>query len=135
MSRQRLADSDLASQARAWKLWAVCNELTAGYSKSADRVHVVTLANMAGMRDDKASAMLREFDRLGVFIWRKDTGTRRKGFLALPSWSEPDATPKPIDPKCWSCGARSLRPYIYMGEDTGTLKCSACGAHNEPPTT
>jgi hypothetical protein len=91
LSRQRLMDSELSGQARAWRLWAVCNELTAGYSKSADRIHVRTLANMADMRDDKASPLLRHFDRLGVFIWRKDQGSRKTGFLALPSWVEPDA--------------------------------------------
>jgi hypothetical protein len=111
LSRQRLMESELSGQARAWRLWAVCNEMTAGYSKSADKIHVVTLANMASMRDDKASGLLYEFDRLGVFIWRKDKGRRSTGFLALPSFAEPDGKAKRSTPKfvCPECGGEGKR--------------------------
>lgn len=130
LSRQRLAESELDGQARAWKLWAVCMERTAGYSKSADRVHVVTLANLAGMRDDKASALLREFDRLGVVVWRKDTGRRSPGFLALPSWVEPDGGPRPSSgPKCPECGGKLRRQTSETSSQTQGWLCAEDDSH------
>ena len=128
LSRQRLMESEeLSGLARAWRLWAVCNELTAGYSKSADRIHVVTLANLAGIRADKASRLLRDFDRLGIFIWRKDAGRKSPGFLALPSWVEPDGKPKPErKPKCPECSSTDVARHTsdLYGVSWVCLDCS-----------
>ena len=126
LSRQRLMDSaELSGLARAWKLWAVCNELTASYSKSADRVHVVTLANKAGIRADKASGLLRDFDRQGIFIWRKDQGSRSKGFLALPSFAEPDGEPRPAKPPKTSKPRCPDHPEVELWLNTGHREDSA----------
>lgn len=94
--------SDLANSPRAWRIWAVCAELTASYSKSADRVYVSTIANLANVRPDHASPVLRQFDAEGIYIWRKDVGRKSPGFLALPSYAEP----KPSAPvgDCPKCG-------------------------------
>jgi hypothetical protein len=127
LSRQRLLDSDLSGQARAWRLWAACNELTTGYSKSSDRVHVRTVASYADVPANRASQLLREFDRLGIFIWRKDVRSHSKGFLALPSWVEPDAVSKPepkADPTCSECGGQI--DYPVDGADTEDFVCLSC---------
>lgn len=86
LSRERLlASPELSGSLRAWRLWAVCMEETASYSKAADRVHAATLAGKAGLRRDKVSEILYAFDAQGVLVWRKDRGSRSPGFLALPS--------------------------------------------------
>jgi hypothetical protein len=36
--------------------------------------------------------------------------------------------------KCHQCQSASLVPKMYMGEDTGMLECTVCGAANEPAT-
>lgn len=76
--------TDLSDSARAWKVWAVCAELTASWSKASDRVHVRTIANRAGLREDKVSPILRAFHEEAVFGWVKDEGKRSAGLLTLP---------------------------------------------------
>lgn len=85
LSRQRLAESELHTSGRAWRVWAACIELTASYSKNAERTTVVEIAALAGIRPARVSPILRDFDRLGVFTWRKDRGRRSPGLLVLPA--------------------------------------------------
>src|SRR3954451_14903563 len=91
-SRSRLVESEeLGDSARAWKIWAACQELTASWSKGSDRVHVATIANMCNLRADKVSPILYKFDEEGIFGWVKDGGSRKPGILSLPSLGEPVA--------------------------------------------
>ena len=68
-------------------------------------------------------------------------GTTRRGgsrsALKVLTWPKRtvDADDRPTTTsgqKCWQCGARSLRPKLHQGEDTGLLECGQCGAANEP---
>jgi hypothetical protein len=70
VSRERLADSDLAGLGQAWRLWAACADATFGYSREADQIYLTTLAKLAGVHRTKAGPLLRRFDELGVFGWQ-----------------------------------------------------------------
>ena len=142
-SRRRLADSDLeflasgrktklATSARSWRVWAVCSELTASWGKGSDRVHVATIANLAGLREDKVSPILRAFDEEGIFSWRKETGRRGKGLLSLPPLSEPEPEsrsekPTPRKPKCFNCQSEDFQAVESgRGSERGVLICQKC---------
>lgn len=105
LSQQRLLHSDLSSLHSAWRVWAACSILTASWSKGSDRVHVVTIANLAGLRPDKVSPILRKFHEQGIFGWVKDTGSRQPGILSLPSLGERELaaprTPREDTERCW----------------------------------
>lgn len=122
LSRQRLAESDLHDIGRAWRVWAACVELTASYSKNAERTTVVEIAALAGIRADKVSPILREFDRLGVFTWRKEEGRRRAGLLVLPS-NTPVGGSK-IDPQAG--------PYLEVEEEPSGLEGPRGGTAPHP---
>lgn len=110
LSRQRLAESELgrSKSPRAWRVWAACIEATASYSKGAERIYVSEIAKTAGMRPDKVSPILMEFDRLGVFGWKKDKGRRSTGFLTLPALDTPQRR---------GSTTPALGPYLGEGEE------------------
>ncbi|MFL5962206.1 MAG: hypothetical protein ACJ757_04870 [Gaiellaceae bacterium] len=117
VSRQRLTDSDeLGDSVRAWKIWAACSELTASWSKGSDRVHVRTIANLAGLRADKVSPILYKFAEQGIFGWVKDQGKRSPGILSLPSLAEPEPE---------SVGA----PKVKLAPKAATV-CTRCDEPN-----
>jgi hypothetical protein len=101
LARQRLQESKaeisdgqrsfrLASSARAWRVFAVCAERTASWSKGSDSVHVRTIAKEAGLPENKVSVILKAFDAGGIFSWVKDDGRYSQGLLSLPSFAAPD---------------------------------------------
>ena len=148
LSRQRLAESEfvlvegngkserrtkLATNSRAWRLWAVCIERTASYSQAADRTYVESLASLTGMRPDKVTPLLRAFDSEGVFVWRKDRGRISKGFLALPSLGGSESEPKQAKAATdWQKRRRGQRTYkdVLPGSQNGSgpMKCASCGS-------
>jgi hypothetical protein len=91
LSRERLANSELARLGQAWRLWAVCVDATFGYAREADQTYVVTLAAAAAGMDRKAAGrLLRQFDELGVFGWKAaPRGSHAISELSLPAlmWS------------------------------------------------
>lgn len=86
LSRERLASSELANSGQAWRLWSACVGATEGYTREADTIYVMTLAQLAGGVDRKAaSQILRRFGELGVMAWKAEPrGSHRISELGLP---------------------------------------------------
>jgi hypothetical protein len=124
-SRRRLTESEeLNGSLRAWKVWAACSELTASWSKGSDRVHVLSIANLADLRPDKVSPILRKFHELGIFGWVKDEGKRSPGILSLPSLGE---KPERAAPAAREGGT----PEIEAPEPEGPFTCGKKGCEVE----
>jgi len=68
-SRRRLAASELATSARAWRLWSVCMDFTADMGLAENRVYVTHLAREAGVDRSDAGKLLRRFAELGIVGW------------------------------------------------------------------
>ena len=124
-SRQRLLESaELSDSVRAWKIWAACAELTASWSKGSDRVHVATIANLAGLRADKVSPILRAFHEQGIFGWVKSTVPKERrspGILSLPSLGIKETKQTPEAKGCPSCGVTD--PSFW---DAAEGTCAIC---------
>lgn len=68
-SRERLAASDLAGQARAWRLWSACVAQTFDMGRAADTIYVTELARLSGIDRTAAGRLLLRFHELDIFGW------------------------------------------------------------------
>lgn len=95
VSRERLMESDMTRNTRAWRLWAACVDATVGYTREADQTYVIGLATRAGMERQVASHLLQRFNELGVFSWNSGPrGSHTPGMLTLPSGGQSDTLTK-----------------------------------------
>jgi hypothetical protein len=85
LSRARLMDSELAARQNAWKVWAVCMELTASRSKAADETYLRTIATMSRVHRDRCAWYLQSFDAQEIIVWKSSGWGRARSYLALPS--------------------------------------------------
>jgi hypothetical protein len=87
LSRQRLAASELASSAQAWKLWTVCIDQTLGYCREADMAYASALATKAGVDRTDAGRLLHRFAGLRILVWRPtgERGSQKWSELGLPN--------------------------------------------------
>lgn len=115
LSRERLAASELASTVRAWRLWAVCIDYTASYTRASYQTFVVTLGREAGVKPQVASGLLRRFDELGVFCWKAaPRGSKLASELGLPELSptQSGAVKKDDEPSPTQSGTVSEAPHL-----------------------
>lgn len=82
-SLRLMVASPMSRSLTAWRVWHACVELTCGFRKGVDAVHVTRVAEVAKVRKDKPSSILEGFNALRIFGWEKERGTRKLGILTL----------------------------------------------------
>mgnify|MGYP002780911856 FL=1 len=116
VSRERLMASELASQARAWRLWSVCVAQTFDYGRAADTIYVVELARLAGMDRSAAGRLMRRFNELGIFGW--DPAPRGSRTRVMSRVSIPEAHAASAPHYRTMCHRNEVMTYVEGCQNT-----------------